>query len=192
MMPALIWDIKADDRVFLTFDDGPTPEITEWVLEQLSAYNAHATFFALGKNVEMYPEVAQKILDQGSIIGNHTYSHQKGWSMSLARYVEDVDFAAQYIHSDLFRPPYGRITPSQVKVLSERYNIIMWDILSRDYSRWVSPRGCYKNVVKYVQPGSIVAFHDSWKSYRNLRYALPRILDYIYNKMGLECTIIDL
>lgn len=192
LMPDLIWEIDAPERVFLTFDDGPTPEVTEWILEQLAKYDAKATFFCLGKNVEQYPELAQKILDAGSIIGNHTYSHQKGWEMSLERYVEDVDFANQFIHTDLFRPPYGRIKPSQVRVLAERYNLIMWDVLSRDYSMLVSPRSCLKNVTKYVKGGSIVVFHDSHKSFRNLRYALPRTLDHIYNKLNLKCTIIDL
>ena len=123
------------DRVYLTFDDGPTPGVTEWILDQLAEYDAKATFFCLGKNAEQYPHLYRMIVDAGHAIGNHTYSHQKGWGMSLERYLEDVDFANDILHTDLFRPPYARIKPSQAHRISERYNIVMWDVLSRDYSR---------------------------------------------------------
>ena len=191
LMPDLIWEINDPDGVFLTFDDGPTPGITEWILSTLEKYDAKATFFVLGKNVEMYPDLYQRILDAGHKIGNHTYSHQKGWGMSLERYIEDVDFANDILHTDLFRPPYARITPSQARRLSERYNLIMWDVLSRDYSPWVSPRQCLHNVTRYVRGGSIVVFHDSVKSFRNLRYALPRTLQYLRDN-DLKCSIIEL
>ena len=189
-MPSLIWSMEGEDDVFLTFDDGPTPGITEWILDALSKHNAKATFFCWGKNVEQYPDLYQMILDGGHKVGNHTYSHQKGWSMSVERYIEDVDFANQYIHSDLFRPPYGRIKPAQARMLSERYSLIMWDVLSQDYSNLISPRTCLRNVTKHVQPGSIVVFHDSLKSFRNLKYALPRSLDHIH-KMGWSCSILE-
>lgn len=192
IMPQLVWNMAGERDVFLTFDDGPTPGITEWVIETLARYDARATFFCLGKNVEQHPETYARILAAGHKPGNHTYSHQKGWRMSTERYVEDVDFAAQLIHSDLFRAPYGRITPSQVRVLSERYHMVMWDILSRDYSHLVSPRQCVRNVTRHVRPGSIIVFHDSHKSSRNLQYALPRVLDYIYNVKGLKCSSIEL
>ena len=192
LMPSLVWNMAGEKDVFLTFDDGPTPGVTEWVIETLAKYDAKATFFCLGKNVEQYPQTYMRILEAGHKPGNHTYSHQKGWRMSAERYVEDVDFAAQLIHSDLFRAPYGRIKPSQARVLSERYNMVMWDVLSRDYSSVITPRQCVKNVTKYVKPGSIVVFHDSHKSNRNLRYALPRVLDYIYNEKGLKCSSIEL
>ena len=113
LMPDLIWDIEDERNVFLTFDDGPTPGITEWILTTLDKYDAKATFFCLGKNVEAYPDLYQRIIDAGHRVGNHSYSHQKGWSMPTDRYVEDVDFAADFIQSDLFRPPYARITPAQ-------------------------------------------------------------------------------
>lgn len=190
LMPSLIWDMEGEEDVFLTFDDGPTPGITEWILDELSKHNAKATFFCLGKNVEQYPNLCERILAEGHRLGNHTYSHQKGWSMSLERYVEDVDFAHQLIRSDLFRPPYGRITPSQARVLSERYHLIMWDVLSQDYNNMISPRRCLRNVTKHVRAGSIVVFHDSVKSFRNMRYALPRTLDHI-DKLGLKCSVIE-
>ncbi|MCD7970048.1 MAG: polysaccharide deacetylase family protein [Alistipes sp.] len=191
LMPSLKWELDADREVFLTFDDGPTPGNTEWILETLDKYDARATFFCLGKNAEQHPETFRKILDAGHAVGNHTYSHQKGWGMSLRRYVEDVDFAAQFIPGHLFRPPYGRIKPRQAKVLSERYDLIMWNVLSRDYSQYVSRRQCVKNVTKHLSSGSIVVFHDSHKSSRNMRYALPRVIEFIYEK-GWKCSPIEL
>ncbi len=190
MMPSLLWEIEDTSKVYLTFDDGPTPGVTEWILDALDKAGAKATFFCLGKNVEQYPDLYKRIVDAGHKVGNHTYSHQKGWGMSLERYVEDVDFANQLIHSDLFRPPYGRIKPVQARVLSERYTLIMWDILSMDYSRTTSPGKCLRNVTRHVQGGSIVVFHDSAKSFRNMRYALPRTLEFI-KKKGLTCGVIE-
>jgi peptidoglycan/xylan/chitin deacetylase (PgdA/CDA1 family) len=192
MMPSVHWNMEGESDVFLTFDDGPTPGNTEWIIECLARYDAKATFFCLGKNIEQHPELYDKLIAAGHVVGNHTYSHQKGWSMSLERYVEDVDFANQLTHTNLFRPPYGRIKPSQARILSERYEIIMWNVLSRDYSRYVTPRRCVRNVTKYVGSGSIVVFHDSRKSSRNMRYALPRVLDHIYNNLGLKCSSIEL
>lgn len=191
LMPDLIWEIEDDNGVFLTFDDGPTPGITEWILATLAKYNAKATFFVLGKNVELYPDLYQKILDAGHKVGNHTYSHQKGWGMPLERYLEDVDFAGDIIHSELFRPPYARVTPSQMRAVAKRYKIVMWDIVTRDYNRSLSREGCLRNVTKYLTAGSIVVFHDSEKSFKNMSYALPRTLERI-KELGLKCKIIEL
>ncbi len=177
LMPDLIWEIKSDDSLFLTFDDGPTPGITEWILSTLDKYDAKATFFLLGRNVEMYPDLYRRIVEAGHAVGNHTYSHQKGWSMSLERYVEDVEFASTFITSNLFRPPYAQITPSQARFLGRRFKLVMWDVLSRDYSNQVTPKGCYDTVVKYMRAGSVIVFHDSEKSFRNMSYALPRVLE---------------
>ena len=190
MVPGLIWDMEGEPDVYLTFDDGPTPGNTEWIIETLAKYDAKATFFCLGKNVEQYPDTFRKLIEAGHKAGNHTYSHQKGWSMSLERYVEDVDFANQFIHTDLFRPPYGRIKLSQARILSERYTLVMWDVLSRDYSSLITPRQCTRNVLKHVRAGSIVVFHDSWKSARNMRYALPTVLQYL-KQNGLKCSVIE-
>ncbi len=190
LMPNLIWEIKDEDGIFLTFDDGPTPGVTEWILNTLDKYDAKATFFVLGKNVEMYPDLCQRILERGHKVGNHTYSHQKGWNMSLERYVEDVDFANDLVHSELFRPPYAQITPSQVRMLSGRYRLIMWNVLSRDYNRNLSPRTCLQNVIKYLEPGAIIVFHDSDKAFKNLSYALPRTLAKA-KELGLKCKVIE-
>ncbi|MCC8089741.1 MAG: polysaccharide deacetylase family protein [Rikenellaceae bacterium] len=191
LYPELIWNFPDSEDVYLTFDDGPSPEVTPWVLEQLEKYGAKATFFCLGKNVEQYPEVFQMILDAGHKVGNHTYSHQKGWEMKTWRYIEDIDFADQIIKSNLVRPPYGRIKPRQIKLLSKRYNLIMWEIISRDYSKYVNPRQCLRNVTKHVKPGSIIVFHDSKKSFRNLEYSLPRVLRFLSDN-GYKCSGIEL
>ena len=190
--PDLIWDFPdSPDEVFLTFDDGPTPDVTPWVLDQLRRYDFKATFFCLGKNVEQYPEIFQQILAEGHAVGNHTYSHQKGWGMKTGRYVEDVDLADDLIRSNLLRPPYGRIKQAQARVLAERYRLIMWSVLSRDYSTLVSPRRCLRGVKKRVTGGSIVLFHDSKKAFRNLRYALPRVLDHLHERR-YRCPKIEL
>ncbi len=191
MLPDLIWELASERSVYLTFDDGPTPGITEWILATLDKYNAKATFFLLGRNVEMYPELYRKIVDAGHAVGNHTYSHQKGWKMSLEDYLADVELAHSFIDSNLFRPPYAQITPSQSRVLGRRYKLIMWDILSRDYSPRVSPSGCLRNVTKYLEAGSLIVFHDSEKSFRNMSYALPKVLQRI-EEMGLVCNKIEL
>ena len=191
LFPNVVWSIEDNEGIYLTFDDGPTPGVTEWILQTLERYDAKATFFVLGKNVELYPDLYQMILDKGHKIGNHTYSHQKGWGMPLEKYIEDVDFAEDILHSDLFRPPYAQITPSQTRAIAQRHKIIMWNILSRDYSMAISPNECAKGVIKHIAPGAIIAFHDSDKSFRNMSYALPKLLDRIY-EIGLKCKIIEL
>ncbi len=191
LLPDLIWELESDESIFLTFDDGPTPGITEWILATLEKYDAKATFFLLGRNVEMYPELYRRIVDAGHAVGNHTYSHQKGWKMSLERYVEDVEFASDFIDSNLFRPPYAQITPSQARFLAKRFKLVMWDVLSRDYSNQVTPRGCLRNVVDNLDAGAVVVFHDSDKSFRNMSYALPRVLEYARQR-GLKCNKIEL
>ncbi len=189
--PDLVWEIDDPESIFLTFDDGPTPGITEWILSTLHKYNAKATFFVLGKNAEMYPDLYERIIAAGHKIGNHTYSHQKGWGMSLERYVEDVDFANDTLNTDLFRPPYGQITPSQSRLLGQRFKLIMWSIISRDYNHKLSREKCFLNVAKYLEGGSIVVFHDSEKSFKNMSYALPKVLK-LARERGLKCKAIDI
>ena len=191
LYPDMIWEIDDPEGVFLTFDDGPTPGITEWILSTLKRYNAKATFFVLGKNAEMYPDLYERIIREGHKIGNHTYSHQKGWGMPLEKYIEDVDFAEDILHSELFRPPYAQITPSQCRAVAQRHKIIMWNILSRDYLHTISPGECARVVVKHIAPGAIIAFHDSEKSFRNMSYALPKVLERI-KELGLKGKIIEL
>ncbi len=192
LYPNLIWELEPEENeLYLTFDDGPCPDTTLWVLDQLDSYGAKATFFCIAKNAEMYPEIYGEILRRGHAVGNHSYSHVKGWGMPAVDYMKDVDMASGIIHSNLYRPPYARITPSQARMIVERYKIVMWSVLSRDYNRHISRRKCLKNVLPYLSPGVIVVFHDSRKCARNLRYALPRVLEAIYGS-GMKSARIDL
>jgi peptidoglycan/xylan/chitin deacetylase (PgdA/CDA1 family) len=192
LFPKLIWNFDEEEKVvYLTFDDGPNPEVTPWVLRKLDEYKAKATFFCLGKNVEQYPEIYKTIIDNGHAVGNHSYSHIKGWGVDVSDYVQDFDLAANFINSNLIRPPYGRISPKQIKVLSERYKLIMWDILSCDYNHNVSRRSCVNNVLNHLRSGAIVVFHDSLKASRNLYYALPRVLEKLLHE-NYQCKRIEL
>ncbi len=191
MFPDLIWQIEDERGVYLTFDDGPTPGVTEWILEMLRRYDAKATFFVLGKNVERYPDLYAKIVAEGHSVGNHTYSHQKGFRMSLEGYLEDIDFASYSVPSNLFRPPYARVTPSQLRAVSQRFKVVMWSVISRDYNRKISRERCLNEVLPHIKAGAIVLFHDSEKSFANMSYALPKTLEHI-DKLGLKCKAIVL
>ena len=191
MFPNVIWSIEDRDGIYLTFDDGPTPGVTEWILQTLDRYDAKATFFVLGKNVELYPDLYQMILDRGHKIGNHTYSHQKGWELPLDRYIEDVDLAGDMLHTDLFRPPYARVTRKQLKVIAQRYRIVMWNVLSRDYNIHLTPKMCLRETLKGLRGGDIISMHDSAKSFKNTSYILPALLRKAQS-MGLKCKIIEL
>lgn len=191
LMPELVWNIPDEQHVFLTFDDGPTPDVTEWILKELARFDMKATFFCLGKNVELYPDLYRKILDGGHSIGNHTHNHPKGWDTDNEDYIGNIDLADRLLHSNLFRPPYGRITPGQARELGKRYNVVMWDVLSRDYDRDIRPRACLNNVIKHVRPGDIVVFHDSEKAFPNLRFTLPRTLKYLQDN-GMKSKPIEL
>lgn len=191
IFPALCWNMEDKSSIFITFDDGPQPQITPWVLDTLSKYNAKATFFCIGKNAEQYPEILERIRAEGHAVGNHTYSHCMGWGTKSGAYLQDVDMANTYLHTNLFRPPYGRISREQALQLSVRYKIVMWDILSRDYSSIVSHRRCVREVLPHLRGGSIIAFHDSLKASRNMRYTLPRLLAQA-TEQGFTCRAIEL
>jgi peptidoglycan/xylan/chitin deacetylase (PgdA/CDA1 family) len=176
----MTWDLQGQNReVYLTFDDGPTPVVTPWVLDRLDEAGAKGTFFCLGRNVDKHPEIYNMILAGGHSVGNHSYSHLKGFRSSIKRYMEDIDLASDMINSKLFRPPYGRIFPGQVKAVLEQYDIIMWDVLSIDYNSGLGGDRVLKNVTRNVKPGSIIVFHDSDKAADNLYYALPRTLEFL-------------
>lgn len=191
LYPDVVWSIDDPDGIYLTFDDGPTPGVTEWILHTLDRYDAKATFFVLGKNVELYPDLYQMILDKGHKIGNHTYSHQKGWAMSTERYIEDVDLAGDMLHTELFRPPYARITRTQLQQIAQRYRIVMWNVLSRDYNRHLSPKKCLRETIRGLRGGDIISLHDSAKSFKNTSYVLPALLRKA-REMGLQCKILEL
>ena len=183
LFPNLIWDIETNEKeIYLTFDDGPHPEITPQVLDILDKYNAKATFFCVGDNVRKHPDTYELILNKGHKTGNHSYSHINGWKVSNDDYFDDIEKAGKLIKPDLFRPPYGRITPSQIKVLKKKYSIIMWSILTYDYSKKVNKEQCLTNSIIKTKPGSIVVFHDSLKSANNLFYALPLFLKHFSDK----------
>lgn len=166
-----------EKRFFLTFDDGPIPEITPWVLDTLKHFGVKAHFFCVGENVSKYPEIYQRILSEGHVVGNHTYNHLNGWKVRNNLYLKNVSKAKQLIDSKLFRPPYGKLMRLQIKWLQkEGYTIVMWDVLTKDYDPRVSPESCLELSLK-AKPGSIVLFHDSLKSDVNLRYALPRFIE---------------
>lgn len=193
-----VWDIpNSENKVYLTFDDGPTLEITEWTLNQLKEYNAKATFFCIGDNVRKFPKIFQKVINEGHSIGNHTFNHLNGWETSTSDYIENVKLyeiehnKLNTEHCKLFRPPYGKIKPSQSKILRKLgYKIMMWDIISYDFDAKISKEQCLENVLKNVKTGSIIAFHDSKKAFTNLEYALPRTLDFL-KKKGFVCEKID-
>ena len=185
----LNWRIEDTKHVFLTFDDGPTPEITEKVLKILQSFKVKGTFFCIARNVERHPEIYKKILDAGMGVGNHTYSHINGWKSKKEVYLDDILLASELIKSDLFRPPYGRIRTVQAKAISEKHKIIMWDVLSKDYAYKTSPEQCLKNVEQYAKAGSIIVFHDSVKAFPKLEYALPKSIEFLLEK-GYDLTSI--
>ncbi len=187
MYPKRLWTLADDSNpLYLTFDDGPIPEVTPWVLDMLRDFNAKATFFCIGENVCKQPELFKRIVKEGHSIGNHTYSHLKGWKSNATDYLSNVKNSAesmrrilpQYSGELLFRPPYGKITVEQAGLLQkEGYKIVMWDVLSFDWDSGISGDRCFKNVSENMANGSIVVFHDSLKAEKNLRYVLPKVLE---------------
>lgn len=180
---ALTWKMPVEkNEIFLTFDDGPHPDITPFVLDCLRQYNAKATFFCIGKNVQKHRQIYRQILAEGHDTGNHTYNHLNGWKTNNAEYIKNVMLAQKCIESNLFRPPYGRISRFQIQQLQPVFKIIMWDVLSGDFDVHLSPQKCLKNVVFHTVPGSVVVFHDSEKAFPRLEYALPKALQFFAEK----------
>jgi len=182
--PGFIWHIPTQEKkIFLTFDDGPIPDITESVLETLAHYKAKATFFCIGNNVEKHPEIFQKLLTNNHSIGNHTFNHMNGWKTEDDVYLENIKQcdAALNLPTKLFRPPYGRIKKSQSLVVKKERQIIMWDVLSGDFSKEITQEICLRKSIQHARPGSIVLFHDSIKAATNMQYALPRFLEHFSN-----------
>lgn len=187
LYPSLMWKIKTNKpNVYLTFDDGPTPGVTNLVLDKLKEYDAKATFFCLGNNIKKHPELFKRILQEGHQVGNHTFNHMNGWKNTTADFLHDVKCFDEVYGAKLFRPPYGRIKPSQIFALKEDYKIVMWSILSKDYDPIISPSRCQEITLKNLQPGSIVVFHDSLKAKRNMLPTLDKVLQVVYEK-GWKC-----
>jgi peptidoglycan-N-acetylglucosamine deacetylase len=186
--PKLIWRKKVKNTIYLTFDDGPIPEVTPFVLRCLKEYNAKATFFCIGDNVRKHPEIYEEVLRNEHSVGNHTFNHLRGWATEDEEYIKNVDLCSNYVESDLFRPPYGRIRKSQIRRLKELnpdLKIVMWDVLSGDFDQKLKPEKCLRYVVKNTCPGSIVVFHDSLKAFPILEDVLPKALEF-WKKKGYE------
>jgi peptidoglycan-N-acetylglucosamine deacetylase len=206
MYPGLIWDmpVEEDEKIlYLSFDDGPHPIATPFVLDQLKKYNAKATFFCIGKNVVEYRDIYKRVLDEGHAVGNHTHNHLNGWNVKDKEYIDDILQAGQVIDSKLFRPPYGRITRFQSKTLrregtteqrttinDQRFSIIMWSVLSGDWDNNIDGEKCYENIILNARPGSIVVFHDSAKALERMKFALPKVLEY-YAGRGFQFKTIE-
>lgn len=188
LYPFYNWRISTTEKIlYLTFDDGPHPEATVFVLNELKKHEALATFFCIGKNVLAYPDVYKRILDEGHSVGNHTQNHLNGWKTSNDAYLKDISEAANYIDSNLFRPPYGKITLFQAKNLraamkGRKAQVVMWDVLSADFDNTISNEDCLQNVIFNSSPGSIIVMHDSEKCFEKVKYILPKILHYFKEK----------
>lgn len=169
---------KDQPVIYLTFDDGPIPELTTWVLDVLKKYQVKATFFCVGENISRNPAIFSRIIDEGHQVGNHTYNHLKGWKVGEAEYLDNVAKCQVLTQTKLFRPPYGRIKKSQYRFLSKEFKIIFWDVLSHDYDQLISPEKCLANSINYTRNGSIVVFHDNVKAQKNLKFALPQYIEH--------------
>ncbi|WP_426325917.1 polysaccharide deacetylase family protein [Pedobacter sp. R-06] len=204
--PSLLWNKSRTEKViYLTFDDGPIPNVTDFVLKTLKVFNAKATFFCIGDNIVKHPEVFERVKNDGHAIGNHTFNHLKGWKTDNETYLQNTLKCQELTQTNLFRPPYGRIKKSQIKSLKSEVrspksifqnqqsdlglktidsglNIVMWDVLSGDFDTKLSPEKCYQNVIKHTENGSIIVFHDSLKAFDRLSYALPKVLAYFAEK----------
>lgn len=181
---------KDKPTVFLTFDDGPIPEVTPWVLDMLDRFGAKATFFMVGDNVRKYPEIFQQVIKRGHAVGNHTMHHLNGIKVNSEQFIRDTDEASRIIKSTLFRPPHGWMRRRQVKTLASRYHIVMYDVVTRDYSKWLKAEDITDNVKRLTRDGSVIVFHDSVKSFERLEHSLPQCLEWLKNQ-GYYFGILD-
>ena len=181
LYPSYLWHVPTPEKeVFLTFDDGPIPEVTQFVLETLEQHKAKATFFCIGDNIKKHSTVFKNLVTRGHRVGNHTYHHLNGWKTPDSNYLANVQQCAILLppETKLFRPPYGRVRSSQAQVILKNNRLVMWDVLSGDYDQGITPETCLKKTIKHTRRGSIILFHDSLKARRNMEYALPRFLDH--------------
>lgn len=188
----IIWKIKTKEKViYLTFDDGPTPGITNWVLDTLKKHQVKATFFCVGENIEKYPEIYKSIINEGHYVGNHTFNHINGWITSTNKYLFNVLQCNELLNTQLFRPPYGKLKLSQLFLLRKRdYHIILWSVLTGDFDSKISPEKCLSNAIKNTKEGSIVMFHDNFKAKENLYYTLPLFIEHFIN-LGYKFNILS-
>lgn len=178
-----IWRLPEKEKcIYLTFDDGPIPEVTPWVLDILDMYGIKATFFCVGDNVHKYPDIFRQLTERGHRVGNHTYNHIQGIRFWTKNYLKNIEQAAELIESDLFRPPHGHMRLPQLYMLRQKYRVIMWDVVTRDYSPHMTAQGVFNVVKKYTRNGSIVVFHDSLKAIERTRMALPQSIEWLLNE----------
>jgi len=190
LFPSLTWNIPTENKVlYLTFDDGPIPQVTPRVLDILRKYNAKATFFCIGENIKRYPAIYSQIISEGHSTGNHTFNHLNGWTTSTKAYIENVALCDSLLkletrnphpetHISLFRPPYGKITPSQISNIKSKFKIILWDVLSKDWKQSLTGEQCFERIKEKAKRGSIIVFHDSMKAEKRMKPALMKTLDY--------------
>ena len=169
---------RKEKKLYLTFDDGPIPEITPWILDILSSYNIKATFFCVGENIVKHPSIFERLISDGHRIGNHTYNHLKGWETTDQDYFDNIQKCNSLTKSNLFRPPYARAKKSQINKLKKNYELIYWDVLSGDFDINLTPEKCLKNVIDYTKNGSIIVFHDNIKAIPGVKYTLPRFIEF--------------
>lgn len=181
LFPGALWrkPVEGQKTVYLTFDDGPIPDITPWVLDLLDKYEIKATFFCVGDNVRKHPDIYKMVLERGHRVGNHTFNHVQGIRKFSKRYLENTRLASEYIDSELFRPPHGHMRVSQFFTLRRYYKIVMWDVVTRDYSKLMTPEKVFENVKRYTRDGSVIVFHDSLKAEKNMKYALPQSIEWL-------------
>ncbi|MBL1409111.1 polysaccharide deacetylase family protein [Sphingobacterium faecale] len=183
MYPSVTWNrSRASKKIYLTFDDGPIPEITPWILDVLQEHQVKATFFCVGENIVKHPEIYQRLVQEGHRIGNHTFNHLKGWDTPDEVYIENVMLCQEHTKSKLFRPPYARAKKSQINILRKHFELIYWDVLTGDFDLNISPEKCYANVLKHTKSGSIIVFHDNLKAIPSVKYALPRTITHFLQK----------
>lgn len=188
--PGVTWNrSRMDKKIYLTFDDGPIPEITPWILDVLKQHKIRATFFCVGENIIKHPEIFQRLLNEGHRIGNHTFNHLKGWNTPDSTYIENVRLCQRHTRSNLFRPPYARAKRSQIKLLRKDFELIYWDVLSGDFDLNLSPEACYANVLKYTKNGSILVFHDNLKAIPRVQYVLPKMIQH-FSQLGYTFDIL--
>ncbi|MEM9887728.1 MAG: polysaccharide deacetylase family protein [Bacteroidota bacterium] len=187
LFPNYLWRIPTQEKLlYLSFDDGPIPEVTPWVLDTLRAYRAKATFFCVGDNICKHPDIFERLQQEKHSVGNHTFHHLDGWKTSTSNYLYDVEHCSDFTEqSTLFRPPYGHLKFSQVRQLRNKYRIVLWDVLSGDFDANLAPEKCLKNVLSATQAGSIIVFHDSLKAAPRLKYVLPKFLEH-YHQRGFQ------
>lgn len=191
LYPGALWRMDPTERaVYLTFDDGPIPEVTPWVLEVLEHYDVRATFFMVGDNVRKHPREFEMVRERGHRLGNHSFNHIGGFRHGVSSYVRNVDKANAYLHTDLYRPPHGWMKWQQYRAIRERYRVVMWDLVTRDYSTRLNGRDVLLNVRRFARPGSIITFHDSLKSQDKLLYALPRAIAWLQSQ-GYAFRVFD-